>query len=151
MGGVAIFEVNPPAAGRLVATVHTSTGTTRLSLRDGNNQTLLVSDGQGPGNPDDRIDLHLAAGPAYLEVESLGGPAAYDLTTAFTPSTDPSVPIPLSGNVKESAIAEGDFNNDKITDLLTPYGVYLGISNGTGPGGQDGDVPTLADPFTWRR
>ena len=74
-GEVVFFQIDPNTDGRLVAQVHAAGATTRLSLWDTQDQVLMQSDGQSPGNPDDQIDLHVPAGTDYLEVEDLGGAA----------------------------------------------------------------------------
>ena len=47
--------------------------TTRLSLLDSQGQVLVQSDGLSPGNPDDAIDEHLAAGTYSLAGGEHGG------------------------------------------------------------------------------
>ena len=134
-GEVAFFQIDPNTDGRLVARVHAEGATTRLSLLDVQGQVLMQSDGQSPGNFDDQIDLHLPAGPNYLEVESLGGAGTYTLTTTLTPGTPPFQPIP-AGVAPTSPVA-GDFNGDGRTDLavanfgFSDVSVLLGNGDGT--------------------
>ena len=134
-GEVAFFQIDPNTDGRLVARVHAEGATTRLSLLDVQGQVLMQSDGQSPGNFDDQIDLHLPAGPNYLEVESLGGAGTYTLTTTLTPGAPPFQPIP-AGVAPTSPVA-GDFNGDGRTDLavanfgFSDVSVLLGNGDGT--------------------
>src|SRR5689334_18274102 len=78
-GAVRYFRVDPAADGRLIAQVHVPGGTTRLTVMGAQCQTLLTSDGLSPAALDPLIDLHVPAGPDYLEVENLGIPAVYTL------------------------------------------------------------------------
>ncbi|MBV8556445.1 MAG: hypothetical protein JO116_12850, partial [Planctomycetaceae bacterium] len=116
-GEVAFFQIDPTTDGLLVAQVHAAGASTRLSLWDTQGQVLMQSDGQSPGNPDDQIDLHVAAGTDYLEVEDLGDAGAYTLTTSLTPSTSPFQPIPPSAGIEPIALVAGDFTGDGRTDL----------------------------------
>ena len=91
---VVFFQISPTTDGRLIAQLHASGGTTRLSLMDAQGQVLLTSDGQSPANQDDQIELYVPAGTDFLEVQNLGGSGTYVLTTSLTPSTPPFQPIP---------------------------------------------------------
>jgi hypothetical protein len=136
-GDTVFYQVSPTTAGKLVAEVHTSGGTTRLTLLNGQDQVLMQSDGQSPANPDDLIKVDVPAGPEYFEVENLGGAIAYTLTTTLTPASAPFQPIPNAAANTVHAIVAGDFNGDGRTDLAVAnsgsntVSVLLGNGDGT--------------------
>jgi hypothetical protein len=130
-GQVDTYKIDTTADGLLRALVHTRGPTTRLLLLDSEGRILVQSDGLSPVNPDDVIDEHLAAGMYLLEVESGGAAGDYGLTVTLTPAIPPFQPVTLNGVSGGVPIAVGDFNGDGIPDLATPYGVNLGVGDGT--------------------
>jgi hypothetical protein len=140
-GDTIFYAINPSAAGRLVAQVHADNGTTGLSLLNGQGQVLMQSDGQSPGNPDNSIDVHVPAGPAYLEVENRDAATSFSLTASLTPSTTPFQPVAIPGGgpfgSQPVALVSGDFNGDGRPDLaIADYNsgevsVLLGNGDGT--------------------
>ena len=58
----------------------------RVSIVDPQGHPLVQSDGPAPGGGNDLIDLHVAAGDDFVEVQSLGGGGSYQITALLTPS-----------------------------------------------------------------
>src|SRR5262249_47486349 len=114
-GTIDTYRIDAASGERLVARVHAEGDTTRLLLRDARGRVLLQSDGRSADDPDDLIDVHIPAGPAYLEVETLGRAGTYTLTATLTPATTPFQPIPLVGSGGQTLT--GDFNGDGQLDL----------------------------------
>jgi large repetitive protein len=146
-GEASFFQVTLRDSGRFTVQAHAEPGTSlesRTSLLDAQGQPLVQSDGQSAADPDDLIDLHLAAGTYFLEVTGLGpGTGAYTLTTAFQPATPPGQPLPvdfnptLPGFTSPPFGAVGDFNGDGILDVATAntyssdISILLGLGDGT--------------------
>ncbi len=136
-GDTVFYQVTPTTEGKLVAQVDSGGVAMRLTLLNGQDQVLMQSDGQSPTNPDDLITADVPAGPEYLEVENLGGPNTYTLTTSLTPSNSPFEPISLGTLYDPDAIVAGDFTGDGRTDLAVANGgdgtvsVLLGNGDGT--------------------
>ena len=137
-GEVAFFQIDPTVGGSLVATVHAEGAITRLSLLDGQGNTLTQSDGQSPTNHDNQIELYVPAGTDFLELQNLGASGTYSLTTSLAPSAPPLQPIPLSqGGTAPAAIVSGDFNGNGHTDLAVAnqlsnnVSILLGNGDGT--------------------
>ena len=140
--GLAIdrVAVDASAGELLIAVLHTQGATARLSLLDSEGKPLVQSDGLAPGNPDDEIDQHLAAGTYVLTIESASTGGSIALTTNLTPANTPfqpiAVPNPTNSENVES-VTTGDFNNDGRLDLaVTNFGsgeadVLLGNGDGT--------------------
>jgi hypothetical protein len=129
-GSPDFYRLDAATEGLLIAGVHSQGITTRLALIGSGGELLMQSDGISPGNPDDRIDLHLPAGTYFLEVESTSGAGDYTLTTSVTPAYSPFDPFgdPSAFN---APIAVGDFNSDGIPDVATPNFIYTGVGDGT--------------------
>ena len=128
-----VFRIRPSETGRLYAKVHPQGPATRLSLLDDRGRRLLIqSDGRSRDDPDDLVDLHVPAGTVYLVVEGQGGAGSYVLTTRFTPSAPPSLPLRMKGpGVGFSSLTLGDFNGDGVSDIAGPDGIHLGVGDGT--------------------
>ncbi len=141
----AFFAIRDATEVRLVATAHAiPSEPIRLSVLDATGQPLAQSDGLGLAGPDPRIDQHLPAGSAYLEVQSLGRPVAFSLTTLATPASPPYQTIPIdpspggladgtaetSGDTKPPT-AVADFNGDGLPDLAAIDGIHLALGDGT--------------------
>jgi len=119
---------------RLVAQVHATGITTRLSLLDAQGRVLVQSDGLSASDPNDVIDEHLTAGTEFLEVQTLSGSGTYSLSTSLTPTSVPYQTLPLPPSFQGGSyapIAVGDFTNNGILDIVAPDGVYLGTGDGT--------------------
>ncbi len=125
------YQITPTIDGRLTAQVHAPGGATRLTLMNAQGQTLFTSEGQSLSNPDPLLDIHVAAGTDYLEVQNLGTKAAFTLTTVLTPASTPFQPIP--GGVGPASIVASDFNGDGRIDLAVANSGGF-ISDGTVPG-----------------
>jgi hypothetical protein len=140
-GDTVFYAINATAEGRLVAQVHAQSGTTRLSLLNGQGQVLMQSDGQSLGNPDNSIDVHVPAGPEYLEIENLGSASAYSLTTELTQASAPFQSTLAPTSIRAWEAVTGDFNGDGRLDLATAdfnaysdagsVSVFLGNGDGT--------------------
>jgi hypothetical protein len=129
---VVFFKINPTIDGRLIAQLHAPGGTTRLALLNMQGQTLLTSDGQSLANPDDLIDIDVAAGTDYLEFENLGSAVSYALTTTLEPASPPFQPI-ASGSGPDAIVA-GDFTGDGRTDLAVANAGSLDSNDNLIPG-----------------
>src|SRR5208337_2214020 len=126
------FRISPTEAGRLFATVHPQGVATRLSLLDDQGRLVIQSDGLSRDNPDDLIDLHIPAGTNYLVVEGQGGAGSYILTTGFTSSAPPFLPLNITDTVFPSLLHTiGDFNGDGVSDIAGPDGIHLAVGDGT--------------------
>jgi hypothetical protein len=130
VGGSNVFQIQAQTDGLLRASVHAGTMITSLSLLDAQGALVMRSDGQSPINPDDLIEVHLASGAYFLEVESSGGSGNFSMTTSFT-STFPPFQTVGDQSFYNNPIAVGDFNGDGIPDIATPNAVYLGAGDGT--------------------
>jgi hypothetical protein len=133
-GAPLVYQLDPAENGRLIARVHAAGVEARLSLLNAQGQVLLQSDGLSTGVIDPVIDLHVSAGPLYLEVESLRGAGDALLTTTLTATSDPSSMLLRDGvpqvSVDSAPLAIGDFNKDGVTDFVDPVGVHLGAGDG---------------------
>ena len=127
-----VFRIRPSKTGWLSATVHPQGPATRLSLRNDQGRVLIQSDGRSRDDPDAVVDLHVPAGTVYLVVEGQGDSGFYSLTTQFTPSAPPSLPLRMKGpGVGFSSLTLGDFNGDGVSDIAGPDGIHLGVGDGT--------------------
>ena len=129
------FRISPTEDGRLYATVHPQGTATRLSLRD-DQGVVLQSEGLSRDNPDDVVDLHIPEGTVvYLVVEGQGGAGSYVLTTRFTPSAPPFLPLKMTQIIatlpSSHPLTIGDFNGDGVSDIAAPGGIHLGVGDGT--------------------
>jgi hypothetical protein len=141
--GLAIDRVaiDVSADALLIAVAHTQGARARLSLLDSEGTLLVQSDGLAPGNPDDEIDQHLAAGIYVLTIESASTGGSIALTTNLTPANTPfqpiNVPNPAGSEILDERVTTGDFNNDGRLDLaVTTFGsgevnILLGNGDGT--------------------
>src|SRR5262249_22776364 len=115
-GATVFYQISPVSEGKLVASVHTSGGTARLSLLNSEDQALMQSDGESLANADCQVSLHVPPGTEYLEVENLGDASDYSLTTSLKPLSSPFQAIPGSPLDDPSAVVTADFNRDGYTD-----------------------------------
>ena len=130
-GQVDSYRIDTTTDALLVVRVHAIGVSTRLSLVDSVGRVLVESDGISPGDPDDEIYEHLPAGTYSLVVDSTAGAGSYTLTATWTPASAPLQQIPLEGTFGPQGMVVGDFNGDGIPDIATPYGVDLGVGDGT--------------------
>ena len=135
-GGADFYQVQPGTDSRLIAQVHAESSSLelRLSLFDGQGNLLVQSDGQSIGQLDPVIDQHVSQGADVVEVQSLSGAGGYTLSTSLTPASDPYQTLVLDSSFSEGSyapLAVGDFNNDKIPDIVASDGVHLGTGDGT--------------------
>ena len=122
-GEVVFFQIEPTIGGGLVAEVRADGALTRLSLLDGQGETLTQSDGQSPANRDQQIEEYVSAGTYFLEVQNLDGSGTYVLTTSLTPSAPPFQAIPITPvGAFPSALVTGDFTGDGHVDLAVANG-----------------------------
>ena len=139
------YRISSDTGGKLMVMLQASGFAARVSIVDPQGHPLVQSDGPAPGGGNDLIDLHVAAGDNFVEVQSLGGGGSYQITALLTPSQPPFKTVGSKFPPAYAPIAVGDFNGDKIPDLVAPDGIHLGLGDGTfsnvvsgGPLAQDG-------------
>ena len=146
------YRISSDTGGKLMVMLQASGFAARVSIVDPQGHPLVQSDGpaHGDGNDlidlhNDLIDLHVAAGDDFVEVQSLGGGGSYQITALLTPSQPPFQTVSSEFPPGYAPIAVGDFNGDRIPDLVAPDGIHLGLGDGTfsnvvsgGPLAQDG-------------
>jgi large repetitive protein len=135
-GGADFYQVQAASDGRMLALAHAQSGSLelRLALLDGQGNLLVESDGQSIGRVDPLIDQHIAQGTTVLEVQSLSGSGAYSLFTSIMTTSNPHQTLALDPSFQEgifAPLAVGDFNNDKIPDIVASDGIHLGTGDGT--------------------
>src|SRR5271157_2184284 len=141
------YRISSDSGGKLMVMLQASEFAARVSIVDSQGHPLVQSDGPAPGAGNDLIDLHVAAGDDFVEVQSLGGGGSYQITALLTPS-QPAFQTVSSVFPGDAPIAVGDFNGDGIPDLVAPDGIHLGVGDGTfskvwgGPLTQDGWIAT---------
>ncbi len=131
VGQVDSYRIDTTTDALLVVRVQSVGVSTRLSLVDSQGRLLVQSDGIAPGDPDDQIFEHLPAGTYYIAVDSTGQAGSYTLTATWTPASSPLEQVPLEGTFGPQGMVVGDFNGDGIPDIATPFGVDLGVGDGT--------------------
>ena len=139
------YRISSVTGGKLMVMLQASGFAARVSIVDPQGHPLVQSDGPAPGGGNDLIDLHVAAGDNLVEVQSLGGGGSYQITALLTPSQPPFQTVGSKFPPGSAPIAVGDFNGDRIPDLVAPDGIHLGLGDGTfsnvvsgGPLAQDG-------------
>ena len=170
-GMVDTYRIDTTDDELLVAEVAPHGVTTELTLLDSQGQILVRSSGLSAANPENVIDLDLAAGTYFLEVQSTGATGNYSLTATVTPASPlsqplnpyPQRPLPTSAIIDFHEIAEpdnsipflvpqvaaGDFTGNGILDLATPAGIFEGIGDGTFRDPATGlGLPDLATNYT---
>jgi hypothetical protein len=128
--GTTYYEVSSTDGGELTVTLEGAEFPARVSLVDKTGQPLVQSDGPVAGGSVYVINMHVPARDDYLEVQSLGGGGAYQIT-ADVIATNPAfenLPISFNGNFP---FAIGDLGGNGIQDLVTPDGIHLGVGDGT--------------------
>src|SRR5271157_4113079 len=142
------YRISSDSGGKLMVMLQAPGFAARVSIVDSpQGHPLVQSDGPAPGAGNDLIDLHVAAGDHFVEVQSLGGGGTYQIT--LTPSHPPFQTVSSKFTPPYAPIAVGDFNGDGIPDLVAPDGIHLGLGDGTfsnvvsgGPLTQDGWIAT---------
>ncbi len=129
-GGARFYTITSDGGGKLTVTITAAGFPARVSLVDAQGNPLIESDGPAIGGSGDTIDVNVAAGTNYLEVQSLGGKGPYQITADLIATDAPFQPIPSMYN-NANQLAEGDFNGDHIPDLVAPEGIHLGTGDGT--------------------
>ena len=67
------YRISSDTGGKLMVMLQASGFAARVSIVDSQGHPLVQSDGPAPGGGNDLIDLHVAAGDDFVEVQSLGG------------------------------------------------------------------------------
>ena len=83
------YRISSDTGGKLMVMLQASGFAARVSIVDPQGHPLVQSDGPAPGGGNDLIDLHVAAGDDFVEVQSLGGGGSYQITALLTPSQPP--------------------------------------------------------------
>jgi hypothetical protein len=121
-GSEGFYRLTLTQSGNLTATVHATGAAATLGLYDAGGMPIVQSDGQSATDPDPLIAQGLtgdSAGTSYYlkVVDADGQDGAYSLTVLFTPSASALPTIPLGASTQ--MLAEGDFNGDGLTDLVS--------------------------------
>ncbi len=88
------YVVSSDAGGKLLVTLEAPGFEARLSLVDSSGQPLIQSDSSASSAG--LIDENVPAGDDFLEVQSLSGAGAYQITAGLTPTVPPFQTIPTS-------------------------------------------------------
>jgi hypothetical protein len=132
------YCIRAATGGELVALVHPSGATLRLSLLDSQSRLLVQSDGATASNPDSVIDQFVPPGSYTIAIKRIGGSGAYDLTASLLANatgTFPNVNHFATGDGPTSPVV-GDFNGDGRLDLAVlnarSHDISLLFGNGDG-------------------
>src|SRR5271157_1234573 len=124
------YRILSDSGGKLMVMLQASEFAARVSIVDSQGHPLVQSDGPAPGAGNDLVDLHVAAGDDFVEVQSLGGGGSYQITALLTPSQPPFQTVSSEFTSPYAPIAVGDFNGDGIPDLVAPDGIHVGNGDG---------------------
>ncbi len=129
--GAIYYRVSSDAGGKLTVTLDATDFAARLSLVDADGSPVVQSDGPASGAGDRLIDVNVPAGDDFLELQSLSGGGAFEITACLTPSISPFQTIPSLFSDYAPLAAASFFGVNSPPDLVAPDGIHVGNGDGT--------------------
>ncbi len=129
--GAIYYRVSSDVGGKLAVTLDAKGFAARLSLVDAEGSPVVQSDCPAIGAGDRLIDVDVPSGDDFLELQSLGGGGAYEITAFLTPTAPPFQPVKsLLPDYAPLAVASF-FGVNSPADLVAPDGIHVGNGDGT--------------------
>jgi hypothetical protein len=135
VGATDLYQITVDSDGIFKAVASPDGFETEMSLLDGTGQMLIQSEAASAESTNNQVAIHLVAGTYYLMLEDAQGQGSYSLSTSFSASIAPDVPLP--GKAGAYSVAVANLMSNGIPDLVVAdlYAdevlVYMGNGDGT--------------------